>query len=141
VRRGTLTFNKLIVLEGYSQEANGYFQRLKLNKWELLAAMQALLIYILIRLDEGETDHNNYDSLLLATVAVGPALSPSPPPSAFLLPYLGSTDILKAMAKQLTRSDIECSTRSALRNYGLGISWKDWIFDESTRRLDFHPPY
>jgi len=37
--------------------------------------MQALLIYILIRLDEGETDHNNYDSLLLATVAVGPALS------------------------------------------------------------------
>ncbi|KAH8778951.1 hypothetical protein BGZ57DRAFT_761172 [Hyaloscypha finlandica] len=84
-------------------------ERLKLNKWELLAAMQALLIYILIRLDEGETDHNNYDSLLLATVAV--------------------------MAKQLNRSDIECSTRSALRNYGLGISWKDWIFDESTRRL------
>ena len=44
------------------------------------------------------------------------------------------------MAKQLNRSDIECSTRSALRKYGLGISWKDWIFDESTRRLDFHPP-
>jgi hypothetical protein len=132
-----LAFNKLIVLEGYSQEAKGYFQRLKLNKWELLAAMQALLIYILIRLDEGETDHNNYDSLLLATVAVGPA----PPPSAFLLPYLGSTEILKAMAKQLTRSDIECSTRSALRNYGLGISWKDWIFDESTRRFDFHHPF
>lgn len=33
------------------------------------------------------------------------------------------------------RHDIECSTRSALRNCGLGISWKDWIFDESTRRL------
>ena len=37
--------------------------------------MHALLIYILIRLDEGETDYNNYDSLLLATVAVGLALS------------------------------------------------------------------
>jgi hypothetical protein len=88
VRRGTLTFNKLIVLEGYSQEANGYFQRLKLNKWELLAAMQALLIYILIRLDEGETDHNNYDSLLLATVAVGPALSPPPFCFPLTLPWL-----------------------------------------------------
>ena len=33
--------------------------------------MQALTIYILIRLDEGETDHNNFDSLLLTTVIVG----------------------------------------------------------------------
>ncbi|KAI9745012.1 MAG: hypothetical protein M1818_001290 [Claussenomyces sp. TS43310] len=41
----------------------------KSNKWELLAAMQALSIYILIRLDEGETDYNDVDSLLLATVA------------------------------------------------------------------------
>lgn len=41
-----------------------------LNKWELLAAMQALPIYILIRLDEGETDHNNFDTLLITTVIV-----------------------------------------------------------------------
>jgi len=33
--------------------------------------MQALTIYILIRLDEGETEHNNFDSLLLTTVIVG----------------------------------------------------------------------
>lgn len=33
--------------------------------------MQALSIYILIRLDEGETEQNNLDSLLLATVTVG----------------------------------------------------------------------
>jgi hypothetical protein len=32
--------------------------------------MQALTIYILIRLDEGETDHNNFDSLVLTTVIV-----------------------------------------------------------------------
>jgi len=52
--------------------------------------MQALLIYILIRLDEGETDHNNYDSLLLATVAVGPALSLSLVPFFFpvTMPWL-----------------------------------------------------
>lgn len=33
--------------------------------------MQSLAIYILIRLDEGETDHNDFDFLLLATVTVG----------------------------------------------------------------------
>lgn len=42
--------------------------------------MQALSIYILIRLDEGETDHNDFDSLLLATVTVGLA------PASFLFP-------------------------------------------------------
>lgn len=41
-----------------------------MDKWGLLAALQALSIYILIRLDEGETEHNNLDSLLLITVVV-----------------------------------------------------------------------
>ncbi|RDL37909.1 uncharacterized protein BP5553_05342 [Venustampulla echinocandica] len=45
-------------------------EHLKLNKWELIAAMLALSVYVLIRLDEGETDHNNLDSLLVATVTV-----------------------------------------------------------------------
>ncbi|KAF2801434.1 uncharacterized protein BDZ99DRAFT_553252 [Mytilinidion resinicola] len=83
-------------------------EHLTLNKWGLLAAMQALSIYILIRLDEGETDHNNFDFLLLATVAV--------------------------IAKQLSNI-ISCNTRSAICNYGLGVSWKDWIYEESRRRL------
>lgn len=34
--------------------------------------MQALSIYILIRLDEGETEYNNHDTLLVNTVVVGP---------------------------------------------------------------------
>ena len=46
---------------------------LELNKWDLLAAMQALSIYVLIRVDEGETDHNNFDALLIAAVKVGPS--------------------------------------------------------------------
>ncbi|PQE16409.1 C6 finger domain-containing protein [Rutstroemia sp. NJR-2017a BVV2] len=45
-----------------------YEKHLELSKWELLAAMQALSIYILIRLDEGETDYNNFDYLLVKTV-------------------------------------------------------------------------
>lgn len=32
--------------------------------------MQGLSIYILIRLDEGETDYNNFDTLLLKTIIV-----------------------------------------------------------------------
>jgi hypothetical protein len=42
----------------------------RLNKWELLAAIQALSIYLLIRLDEGQTEHNNYDMLLIRTITV-----------------------------------------------------------------------
>lgn len=32
--------------------------------------MQALAIYIIIRLDDGETEYNGFDSLLIAAVAV-----------------------------------------------------------------------
>lgn len=44
----------------------------KLNIWELLGAMQALSVYILIRLDEGKTEDNNLDFLFLAAVTVRP---------------------------------------------------------------------
>jgi len=57
---------------------------LKLNKWELLAAMQALTIYVLVRLEEGETEHNNFDLLLGAAVTVGPS------PASFLLRWAPS---------------------------------------------------
>ncbi|THZ51289.1 hypothetical protein D6C90_01887 [Aureobasidium pullulans] len=43
-------------------------QHANLNAWELLASMQALSIYLLVRLQEGETDYNNYDYLMLTTV-------------------------------------------------------------------------
>lgn len=41
-----------------------------LGKWELLGAMQANTVYTLIRLEEGETDDNNIDSLLVETFKV-----------------------------------------------------------------------
>ncbi|KAL9068875.1 MAG: hypothetical protein Q9157_006360 [Trypethelium eluteriae] len=71
--------------------------------------MLALSIYILIRLDEGETDHNNFDFLLLRTVTI--------------------------TAKQLSDIHIVYDIQSMLNNCGLEISWKDWIFEESRRRL------
>ncbi|KAL3424643.1 C6 finger domain-containing protein [Phlyctema vagabunda] len=70
--------------------------------------MQALSIYILIRLEEGQTDHNNFDFLLLTTVTV--------------------------IGKQLNRR-LACKEQSALYNYGIGTSWKDWLYEESRRRL------
>ena len=41
-----------------------------MSKWSLLAAHQALSIYIMVRLCEGENEYNNLDVLLLGTVAV-----------------------------------------------------------------------
>ncbi|KAL9091287.1 MAG: hypothetical protein Q9165_004921 [Trypethelium subeluteriae] len=93
------------------QGAEKWFQYLKFNKWELIATLHALSIYILVRLDEGETDYNNFDTLLLRTVIV--------------------------LAKQLTDLDVGHDTQSVLSNYDLEISWKDWIFEESRRRLEF----
>lgn len=57
---------------------------MNLSKWELLAAMQALSIYVLIRLDEGETDYNNFDFLLITAVTVSPAFA--------FPPYFGFND-------------------------------------------------
>ncbi|KAF2704664.1 hypothetical protein K504DRAFT_506642 [Pleomassaria siparia CBS 279.74] len=80
-----------------------------LTRWELLAAMQALAIYILIRMDEGEMEYNNFDTLLLVTVAV--------------------------TSKETACRTPSCPTQSALSGYGLENDWHNWIFDESRRRL------
>jgi hypothetical protein len=50
-----------------NQLLTSYYQWPDLDAWELLSSMQALLIYMLLRLDEGETEHNNFDTLLLTT--------------------------------------------------------------------------
>ncbi|KFY47651.1 hypothetical protein V495_01883 [Pseudogymnoascus sp. VKM F-4514 (FW-929)] len=84
-------------------------ENLKLNKWELLAGMQALSIYILIRLDEGETEQNNLDSLLLATVTI--------------------------LSKRFAHTDTTNDTQQALFNAGLKTEWENWLFKESSRRL------
>ncbi|RAH69825.1 uncharacterized protein BO66DRAFT_375014 [Aspergillus aculeatinus CBS 121060] len=81
----------------------------KLNKWELLAAMQALSIYIIIRLEEGETEHNNVDFLLLSTVTV--------------------------IARQVGESSFTTNTEAERRSDHTCVSWNDWLFEESRRRL------
>lgn len=82
---------------------------LKFNKWELLAAMQALSIYVLTRLSEGETENNDFDFLLVKAVIL--------------------------VAQHLCSNEVTCHTQCALCNNGLETSWKEWIFRESRRRL------
>lgn len=47
-----------------------HHQYLLMNKWELLAALQALSVYTIVRIDEGETEHNNLDSLMQNAIIV-----------------------------------------------------------------------
>ncbi|KAJ5674975.1 uncharacterized protein N7477_004909 [Penicillium maclennaniae] len=80
----------------------------KLSNWELLAALQAMSIYVLIKLDEGETEHNDFDSLLIGTIILMMKM--------------------KILAQQITHNDIAC-------HYRVDQSWKDWLYEESRRRL------
>ncbi|KAK3309004.1 uncharacterized protein B0T15DRAFT_126406 [Chaetomium strumarium] len=75
------------------------------NKRELLAAMQALAIYLIIRLDEDQTEHNDLDLdlLFVATVA------------EIAVQY-------NSVATMVSGIDSE-------------LSWDDWIWEESMRRL------
>ncbi|KAL4959926.1 uncharacterized protein BDV14DRAFT_212080 [Aspergillus stella-maris] len=52
----------------WSDESHQDTQALSSARWSLLSAMQALSIYVVVRLDEGETEGNNVDFLLLGAV-------------------------------------------------------------------------
>ncbi|KAH6659029.1 hypothetical protein BKA67DRAFT_4200 [Truncatella angustata] len=80
---------------------------MNMNKCELLAAMQALSIYIIMRLDQGETDNNNVDFLMTATV----------------------TALAKRFNEVLTLEKREFSGSSR------DLTWKSWILQESGRRI------
>ncbi|KAJ5776438.1 uncharacterized protein N7511_001449 [Penicillium nucicola] len=95
-----------------------------LSKWGLLAAMQSVSIYILFRLDEGEAEYNNFDSLMLATVAVNFILTLQS--TLYFREF--SNDYIQVIAQQLTQNDMAS-------NYSLGQNWNDWLYEESRRRL------
>lgn len=90
--------------------------------------MQALSIYTLIRLDEGETDHNNLDSLLVTTVIVGLA--------SISCSGVLATNSTQVVATQFSsiQFNSEHNTRSEVYNPKYEASWRDWILEESARR-------
>jgi len=77
------------------------------NDWELLAAVQALLIYTLMRLMEGEIEHNDFDIPLLLSLNAT---------SQCIATRIGCCDI-----KKLITSDPR--------------SWHEWVFQESRLRF------
>ncbi|KAF2450727.1 hypothetical protein P171DRAFT_340881, partial [Karstenula rhodostoma CBS 690.94] len=79
----------------------------RFNNWELLAAMHALSIYILIRMSEGETDCNDFDRLLLTTMVV--------------------------TAAHLARSDANYTPQA--HSCDTHACWLEWLYMESRRRL------
>ncbi|KAL2062847.1 hypothetical protein VTL71DRAFT_5919 [Oculimacula yallundae] len=88
---------------------------LQLDNLELLAGMQALCIYILIRLDEGETEHNNLDSLMVKTVIV-----------------IATQLALQPYSPAQTNNQLGYTHEPAVEAES---SWKQWLFEESRRRL------
>ena len=94
--------------------------------------MQALSIYILIRLDEGETEQNNLDSLLLATVTVS---AQGTGPSS----YFNFNNVMQILSKRFGHSDITREMRQSFDKITSKISWDDWLFEESRRRSGFYP--
>ncbi|KAH4091103.1 hypothetical protein HBH46_188330 [Parastagonospora nodorum] len=78
-----------------------------LDAWELLSSMQALLAYMLLRLDEGETEHNNFDTLLLTTAWV-----------------IGC-------AMNCKIGNFNCTSPTGM---SYGTTYRDWVFEESRRR-------
>jgi hypothetical protein len=43
--------------------------------------------------------------------------------------------VRQIISKKIVCSDAEWTSESALSNYGLETSWKEWLFEESRRRL------
>jgi hypothetical protein len=81
--------------------------------------MQALAFYILLRIDEGETEYNNLDFLLLATVTV--------------LAKQITWDSLDSLRPQsLTHTESQAPTE-------IDAAWRDWVHEESRRRYAHHP--
>lgn len=86
--------------------------------------MNALSIYIILRMGEGETDHNNFDTILLATMVV----SPSPTTHVFR----PSAHTSQVLFKQVTLSDQTYDPTPLDSDHAL---WIDWLYMESRRRL------
>ena len=92
--------------------------------------MQAVSIYILIRLDEGPTEENDFDSLLLAVVIVRSTACGS-------VGQLSDKTSLQAISKQLKCYDRIRKSQVTSRAYSLHQQWEDWVFQESSTRSVF----
>lgn len=76
------------------------------SKWEVLEALQSLVVYILLRIVEGRHEYTNFDTQLLASI--------------------------NAICRHITTKYGSFISPDELT--GQMIPWKDWVFLESRRR-------
>ncbi|KAH6867336.1 hypothetical protein B0T10DRAFT_541900 [Thelonectria olida] len=93
---------KLIKLE----QEKIFFKHAEFDKWELLAAFQALLVYCLLRLQEVPVGNDGFEAALLTTVNL-----------VFNALVLSTGGIRKMKLPD-----------------DPGVTWMDWIYNESRRR-------
>ncbi|KAM5375402.1 hypothetical protein ACJZ2D_005963 [Fusarium nematophilum] len=78
----------------------------KFDKWEILEALQSLILYVLMRITEGRHDYTNFDTQLLVSVYA-------------VCRYIATNFGMAVGSDELD---------------GGMILWKDWVFFESRRR-------
>lgn len=95
--------------------------------------MQALSIYLLVRLDEGQTEDNNVDYLLTTTVIV--SFSPLLPLSLSLSLSKFNPNCVQVISKYLASAQTANEPRFPLGQINdLESAWKTWVVEESKRR-------
>ncbi|KAH8196978.1 hypothetical protein TruAng_008837 [Truncatella angustata] len=83
-------------------------QHTEFDKWELLAAFQALLIYCLVRLQEVPVGYDGFEAALLTTVNL-------------------IFNALASLAGGIIKMQLPDDP---------GLSWMDWSYNEARRRKD-----
>ncbi|KAF4987225.1 hypothetical protein FDECE_15536 [Fusarium decemcellulare] len=78
----------------------------KFDKWEILEALQSLILYVLMRITEGRHGYTNFDTQLLISV------------------HTVCSHLTKRFGMLVSSDELEDRT----------IPWKDWVFFESRRR-------
>ncbi|CAI6077121.1 unnamed protein product [Clonostachys chloroleuca] len=81
-------------------------EHLSFSRWELLQALQSLVVYLLLRIIEGRHEYTNFDSQLLISV--------------------------NAICRHLTIKYGKLISPEEVA--GREMPWKDWVFNESRRR-------
>ncbi|TPX17041.1 uncharacterized protein E0L32_012298 [Thyridium curvatum] len=78
----------------------------KFNRWQALEALQSIILYILLRINEGRRDYTNFDTKLFIS--------------------------LNAICRHISTNFGKLVSSDELN--GEMIPWKDWVFYESRRR-------
>lgn len=103
------------------------FKYSSMDKWGLLTSLQALTIYIIISLKDGETEGNDCDNMLVASVTVGSVF--------FAGQGLDSEQsITQKISQRLNQICGGNGDQSPTSNYDCSREWNNWVFLESCRR-------